>query len=118
MTEQSETNPIGLNGVRIVVTGASSGLGLAMSEALLKAGASVATAARPRTRLDAEVHRLVEDGYDAYQLTLDVRSEESATEAVNWVRETWGRIDVLVNNAGIGMRTVNRSFHGRATTLL
>jgi len=103
-------NSIDLKDVRVVVTGASSGLGLAMSEALLKAGASVAMAARSVARLDAEVKRLQEEGYDAYKLTLDVRSEESVSVAVTWVRKEWGRLDVLVNNAGIGMRTVNPRF--------
>lgn len=101
---------IDLKGVCVVVTGASSGLGLAMSEALLRAGASVAMASRPGRRLDAEVQRLVEEGHDAHQLPLDVRSEESVSTAVNWVLEKWGRLDVLVNNAGIGMRTVNPRF--------
>lgn len=103
-------DPINLSGKRIVVTGASSGLGLAMAEALLKAKASVALASRPGIKLEAEVARLVEAGYDAHKLSLDVRSEESVNDAVLWVRSTWGKLDVLVNNAGIGMRTVNPRF--------
>ncbi len=103
-------DPIDLTGKRVVVTGASSGLGLAMTEALLRAGASVAMASRPGAKLDTEVERLVAAGYDAYKLPLDVRSEESVSDAVTWVQEKWGRLDVLVNNAGIGMRTVNPRF--------
>ncbi|MDP9729438.1 SDR family NAD(P)-dependent oxidoreductase [Alicyclobacillus tolerans] len=99
-----------LDGRRIVVTGASSGLGLAMAEALLKAGASVAMTARATDRLDSEVKRLTHAGYDAYSLPMDVRSEQSISDAVSWVVQTWGKIDVLVNNAGIGMRTVNSRF--------
>ncbi|GMA56808.1 hypothetical protein GCM10025858_13110 [Alicyclobacillus sacchari] len=101
--------PISLTGVRILVS-ASSGLGLAMSEALLRAGASVALAARQSSKLDSEVKRLVDVGYDAHKLPMDVRSEDSVSDAVTWVRETWGSLDVLVNNAGIGMRTVNPRF--------
>jgi gluconate 5-dehydrogenase len=41
---------------------------------------------------------------------LDVRSEDSVTSAVAWVRENWGSLDMLVNNAGIGMITVNSNF--------
>ena len=99
-----------LNGVFAVVTGASSGLGLAMSEALLQAGATVAVASRPGSKLENVVQRLQQDGYDAHALPLDVRSMQSVGEAVTWVRQTWGRLDVLVNNAGIGMRTVNPRF--------
>lgn len=101
---------IDLSGVRVVVTGASSGLGLAMAEALLRAGASVGMAARPGLKLDTEVQRLATDGFDVHKLSLDVRSEDSVNDAVTWVRETWGKLDVLVNNAGIGMRTVNPRF--------
>ncbi|QQE81193.1 SDR family oxidoreductase [Alicyclobacillus sp. SO9] len=101
---------IDLNGVRVVVTGASRGLGLAMAEALLESGATVALAARSGARLDREVQRLVDEEYDAYKMPLDVRSEESVAEAVSWVHKQWGGLDVLVNNAGIGMRTVNPRF--------
>lgn len=103
-------DPINLSGKHIIVTGASSGLGLAMAEALLRAKASVAIASRQGPKLDAEVARLLAEGYDAHKLPLDVRSEESVDDAVLWVRDTWGKIDVLVNNAGIGMRTVNPRF--------
>jgi NAD(P)-dependent dehydrogenase (short-subunit alcohol dehydrogenase family) len=101
---------IDLSGVRVMVTGASGGLGLAMAEALLRAGASVAMTARPSSKLDTQVGQLVSAGYDAYKLPLDVRSETSIEGAVRWVRGTWGKLDVLVNNAGIGMRTVNPRF--------
>lgn len=99
-----------LSGKYILVTGASSGLGLAMAEALLRARATVALASRPGTKLDEAVVRLRDAGYDAHKVALDVRSVESVEDAVRWVRETWGHIDVLVNNAGIGMRTVNPRF--------
>jgi len=99
-----------LKGVHAVVTGASSGLGLAMSEALLEAGATVAIASRSATKLDQTVAHLREHGYDVHALPLDVRSVESVDEAVAWVRKSWGKLDLLVNNAGVGMRTVNPRF--------
>ncbi|KYP81643.1 SDR family NAD(P)-dependent oxidoreductase [Ferroacidibacillus organovorans] len=101
---------IDLQGIHVVVTGASSGLGLAMAEALLQSGASVALASRSGEKLDDEVGRLKATGYDAFKLSLDVRFEHSVSDAVRWVRKTWGKLDVLVNNAGIGMRTVNPKF--------
>jgi NAD(P)-dependent dehydrogenase (short-subunit alcohol dehydrogenase family) len=94
----------------ILVTGASSGLGFSMAEALLREGATVALASRPSDRLKAAVQKLTDQGLNAVELPLDVRSEESVEEAVHWVKDEWGKIDVLVNNAGIGMRTVNSNF--------
>jgi len=99
-----------LNGIHAVVTGASSGLGLAMAQALAEAGATVALASRPSTLLTETVSRLKEDGLDVVALPMDVRSETSIEEAVLWVRTNWKSLDVLVNNAGIGMKTVNPAF--------
>ncbi|MCB8814531.1 SDR family NAD(P)-dependent oxidoreductase [Desulfosporosinus shakirovi] len=111
MTETNTSNPsIDLSGIRIVVTGASSGIGLAMAEGLLRAGATVALASRPGVKLDNQVKRLKLSGLNAYGLPLDVRSETSVADSVEWVQRTWGKLDVLVNNAGIGMRTVNTRF--------
>ena len=97
--------------VHVVVTGASSGLGYAMAEALLGEGAKVALASRPSPKLAEAVKKLKDKGYTTvFELPLDVRSEESVEDAVKWVKTEWGQIDVLVNNAGIGMRTVNPNF--------
>ena len=97
--------------VHVVVTGASSGLGYAMAEALLGEGAKVALASRPSPKLAEAVKKLKDKGYTTvFELPLDVRSEESVEDAVKWVKTEWGKIDVLVNNAGIGMRTVNPNF--------
>lgn len=99
-----------LSGINIVVTGASSGIGLAMAEGLLRVGATVALASKPGVKLDNQVNRLKSAGLDAYGLPMDVRSETSIADSVEWVQRTWGKLDVLVNNAGIGMRTVNKRF--------
>lgn len=93
-----------------VVTGASSGLGFSMAEALAKAGATVALAARPGSKLDEAVGQLMQQDLNVIGLPLDVRSESSVSEAVQWVEKQWGKLDVLVNNAGIGMKTVNPRF--------
>ncbi len=105
-----ELSAVDLRGVYIAVTGASSGLGLAMAEGLLRAGATVAMAARSMERLEREVVRLRSEGGDAHAMPLDVRSDSSIEDAVSWVKKEWGKLDVLVNNAGIGMRTVNPQF--------
>jgi NAD(P)-dependent dehydrogenase (short-subunit alcohol dehydrogenase family) len=96
-----------LNGARIIVTGATSGLGKAMAEALSAAGARVVVTSRSRERANATAEKL---GPAAAGLALDVRDQESVATFVDEVREHFDGIDMLVNNAGIGMRTVNPNF--------
>lgn len=99
-----------LSGVTAVVTGGSSGLGRAMAQGLLLAGAEVLVAARPGQRLEEAVSGWRRDHLRAGALPLDVRDEGSVEAAVAKVRSLWGAPDLLVNNAGIGMRTVNPDF--------
>jgi NAD(P)-dependent dehydrogenase (short-subunit alcohol dehydrogenase family) len=99
-----------LTGVRVVVTGATSGLGAAMADALLSAGATVAFASRPTARLDANVNQRRDHGLDAVSLPMDVRDPVSVEVAADRALESLGGIDVVVNNAGIGMGTVNPGF--------
>jgi gluconate 5-dehydrogenase len=89
-----------------LVTGATSGLGLAMAGALAGAGLRVAVAARSADRAAAVAARLP----GAFGVELDVRDEESVAYAVDQAWERLESIDLLVNNAGIGMRTVNPEF--------
>ena len=96
-----------LDGTRALVTGATSGLGLAMAEALIDAGARVAVSSRSRARAESVAVRL---GSSAVGLELDVRDELSVQESVHELYARWGGLDVLVNNAGIGMRSVNPRF--------
>ncbi|HUZ42386.1 MAG TPA: SDR family oxidoreductase [Acidimicrobiales bacterium] len=104
-----------LTGVRVVVTGATSGLGAAMANALLLAGATVAFASRPTARLDASVNEHRDQGLDAVSLPMDVRDHVSVQAAVDRALECLGGIDVVVNNAGIGMGSVNPHFLEVAT---
>ncbi len=92
---------ISLKGTYALVTGASSGLGYAMAEGLAEAGAAVALASRTGSTLMDAVQKLRQQGCSVVGLPLDVRQEQSVDEAVQWVRKEWGRLDVLVNNAGI-----------------
>lgn len=96
-----------LSGVRVLVTGGTGGLGLAMAEALAEAGARVAVTSRDQRRaLTAAAHL----GAEARGFELDLRDVASVSAAVERVDELFGGLDVLVNNAGIGMRTVNPRF--------
>jgi NAD(P)-dependent dehydrogenase (short-subunit alcohol dehydrogenase family) len=96
-----------LNETRAVVTGATSGLGRAMAAALAGAGARVALTSRSRARAEAVANEL---GPPAAGFELDVRREASARACLDEVCERFGGVDVLVNNAGIGMRSVNLRF--------
>lgn len=99
-----------LTGFHAVITGASDGLGFCMSRALLRAGATVALAARPGEKLRRAVDSLKSEGLPAVALPMDVRSEESVRSGAKWVKENWGHLDLLVNNAGLGMSRVNPKF--------
>ncbi|HET9091829.1 MAG TPA: SDR family oxidoreductase, partial [Acidimicrobiales bacterium] len=94
----------------MVVTGATSGLGEAMADALLAEGATVAFASRPGPRLDGAVADRRARGLAALALPTDVRDPRSVEQSAAEVTDRLGGVDVVVNNAGIGMRTVNRSY--------
>ncbi|MFI5833382.1 SDR family oxidoreductase [Micromonospora sp. NPDC051300] len=92
--------------MRVLVTGGTSGLGLAMASALTSAGAAVALTGRA-----ARQARAVAAGLPgAVGIALDVRDEASVARAVDEAWSRLGGVDMLVNNAGIGMRTVNPRF--------
>jgi NAD(P)-dependent dehydrogenase (short-subunit alcohol dehydrogenase family) len=96
-----------LEGVRALVTGGTSGLGFAMSQALAEAGARVVLTGRTEERVQDAAAQI---GHDATGLVMDVRDEQSVSNGTDRALTTLGGIDVLVNNAGIGMRTVNPHF--------
>ncbi len=101
---------ISLKDLYAVITGASSGLGFAMSRALLEKGATVALASRQGEKLDNAVNALRQKGLDAYALPMDVRSEDSVAKAVSWIRKKWKGIDLLVNNAALMMHRIYPDF--------
>jgi NAD(P)-dependent dehydrogenase (short-subunit alcohol dehydrogenase family) len=92
--------------MKVVVTGGTSGLGLAMASALAAEGATVALTGRSGARASAIAAELP----GAVGIELDVRDESSVARAVEAAWSLLGGIDMLVNNAGIGMRTVNPRF--------
>src|SRR3984893_9154636 len=92
---------------RVLVTGATSGLGAAMAAALAGAGAQVVVTSRRPERAQAAAQRL---GPGAIGLELDVRDETSVLACTDEAWDRLGGLDVLVNNAGIGMSTVNPRF--------
>jgi NADP-dependent 3-hydroxy acid dehydrogenase YdfG len=84
-----------------LVTGASSGIGAATATALAAQGAAVALAARRRDRLDTLAAGIREQGGTALVLESDITDERQATDAVERTVAELGRLDTLVNNAGV-----------------
>jgi NAD(P)-dependent dehydrogenase (short-subunit alcohol dehydrogenase family) len=91
-----------LDGKVAVVTGASSGLGVAFAQALAQAGADVVLGARRVERL-SETGALIEaEGRKFASLQTDVTNPDDCTALIALAIERFGRVDILVNNAGVG----------------
>lgn len=96
----SKTQP--LAGQVAVVTGAGRGIGAAIAHSLAALGAATVLCGRTRANLDSTAKQIVEDGGKAEAIVCDVSSLESVQAAAKQVESSFGRLDVLVNNAGIG----------------
>jgi len=90
-----------LSGTVALVTGASSGIGEATALALAEQGAAVAIAARRKDRIDALAARISDGGGTALAIEADVTSREQAQALVEETVAGLGRLDTLVNNAGL-----------------
>ena len=86
-----------------LVTGASSGIGLAISRALGEDGYAVTMSARRPDKLEAAVRGLADEGLEVTAVPANVASEEELKALLDGHRERYGRLDVLVNNAGVGI---------------
>jgi short-subunit dehydrogenase len=87
----------------IVITGASSGIGLCTARMAARAGAKVVLTARDEETLREEAQRIREEGGEATFLAGDVADAESLSRVARHAVLTYGRIDTWVNNAGIGV---------------
>lgn len=95
-----------LQGRIALVTGASQGIGRACAVELAKAGATVALAARNEARLAEAVTEIEAAGGKAAAFALDVASEESIKAGAKAILERFGKVEILVNNAGITRDTL------------
>ncbi len=86
-----------------LVTGASRGIGFALAEALGEEGYSLTITARKPESLERAAAELGERGFDVEQVAANLADDEAVREVVRRHRERFGRLDVLVNNAGVGI---------------
>jgi NAD(P)-dependent dehydrogenase (short-subunit alcohol dehydrogenase family) len=86
-----------------LVTGGSSGIGLAIARALGEDGYGVTMSARRPEKLDAATEGLRSDGIDVHSVAANMTDEEAIVAVMEAHRERFGRLDVLVNNAGVGI---------------
>ena len=86
-----------------IVTGASRGIGFALAEALGEEGHALTISARKPDTLEQAAARLRDRGFEVEYVVANLADEEGVREVVERHRERFGRLDVLVNNAGVGI---------------
>jgi NAD(P)-dependent dehydrogenase (short-subunit alcohol dehydrogenase family) len=100
----------GIRHRRVLITGATNGLGFAMAKALVSEAARVFVTGRDRDRVNKALAELRSLPGECQGAAMDVRDEQSIRAGLAEMLRIWGGIDVLINNAGIGMRTVSPKF--------
>jgi len=84
------------------ITGGGSGIGKAIAKSFVEEGATVVLAARNQENLNSAVKEFTEMGGEALAIPMDILKEQDVIDAVKKAIDTYGRIDILVNNSGIG----------------
>jgi NAD(P)-dependent dehydrogenase (short-subunit alcohol dehydrogenase family) len=95
---------VDLAGKRVLLTGASSGIGESAAEQFARQGATVIVVARRQDRLDALVDRINEAGGQACALTADLSDLDAVDDLVETITDRFNGVDILVNNAGRSIR--------------
>ncbi len=104
LVNQPAIRPIDLGGKRILLTGASSGIGEAGAERLAREGATVVVVARRQDRLDAVAARITTAGGTAISIPCDISDLDAVDALVADVEKRVGGVDILINNAGRSIR--------------
>ncbi len=97
---------VNLSDQTAIVTGASRGIGRGIAIALARAGANVACVARDTDKLAETVRAIATSGGTAEAFACDVTSGDSVQQVVDQVTEKWGKLQIVVNNAGITRDTL------------
>jgi len=84
-----------------LITGANKGLGYEMARQLAQTGVTVVLAARDEAKGEASVEKLKKEGLDVQFVKLDVTSGKERAEAAAFLEKNFGKLDILINNAGI-----------------
>jgi NAD(P)-dependent dehydrogenase (short-subunit alcohol dehydrogenase family) len=92
-----------MKGRAALITGGSSGIGLAIARALGQDGYSLTVSARRPDKLEDAVEGLRGEGLDVESVAANMANEEEIKGLIERHREKWGRLDVLINNAGVGI---------------
>ena len=100
----------GLSGRRVLVTGASKGIGFALALGLGQAGAAVVLNGRNEAALKAAAETLVSEGIDATAIAFDVTEASAVTAGIEALESSGQSIDILINNAGMQFRTALQDF--------
>jgi NAD(P)-dependent dehydrogenase (short-subunit alcohol dehydrogenase family) len=95
---------VDLSGKRVLLTGASSGIGVAAAQKFARCGATVVVVARRQELLDAVVERITADGGKAQAIACDLSDLDAVDELVADAEDRLGGVDILVNNAGRSIR--------------
>jgi NAD(P)-dependent dehydrogenase (short-subunit alcohol dehydrogenase family) len=92
-----------MEGRAALVTGGSSGIGLAIARALGQDGYRLTISARRPEKLEEAVKSLTDEGLEAHGVPANMADEDAIKQVVDAHRERYGRLDVLINNAGVGI---------------
>lgn len=93
-----------LTGYRALVTGGTKGIGEAIVNQLLAFGAEVFIVARDNNLLQQKLNQYRQDGFSVEGLAVDMSQSGAATQLIETVNERWGKLDILINNAGTNIR--------------
>jgi NAD(P)-dependent dehydrogenase (short-subunit alcohol dehydrogenase family) len=100
----ASTSPFSLEGKTAIVTGGGTGIGKSIAIEFARAGADVAICSRKLEHLEPVEKEIRNLGRQAFSMALDVRQEEQVKSIVERVAQQWGRLDIMVNNAGASFR--------------
>lgn len=88
---------------RVLITGANKGIGFGAARALGREGLKILVGSRDPDRGEKAVKDLIAEGIDARLVIIDVSDQNSVTQAADQVSQDFGQLDILINNAGIGL---------------